>query len=106
MNIWHNTYFTLDVDWRLKRYMKQELNVVLVSDIMNEDTNLPLTLSDWKDYIREADTENGQLCFDSAGCTGSRVGQCRKPWNTQQKKGTLCRLPCLVGKKTQWDSIW
>ena len=59
MNIWHNTYFTLDVDWRLKRYMKQELNVVLVSDIINEDTNLPLTLSDWKDYIREADTENG-----------------------------------------------
>ena len=61
MNIWHNSVFTLDVEWRLKRYIKHELNVVLVSDVINEDNNLPFTLRDWKDFVREADTDNGIL---------------------------------------------
>ena len=61
MNIWYNTTFTLSVEWRLKKYMREELGVILVSDIMNEDTNRPFTLRDWKDFIREADTNNGIL---------------------------------------------
>ena len=61
MSIWYyyNHFFTINIDWRPKKYLREKLNVHLVSDITKKDTNRPFRRSDWYDFIEEEGEDRG-----------------------------------------------
>ena len=52
-SIWYNHSFEIKIDWRTRNYLRDVLQIVVTSDIMDKDTNRVFKKDDWIDWIEE-----------------------------------------------------
>ena len=56
-SLWYNHDFEININWRDRKYYQEILDVNIISDIIDADTDKPFTRMDWREWIEQLHEE-------------------------------------------------